>query len=202
MSSVFNVDQAILGLYWCVLYLCLVCARVMLTPLPVAISVWEPEQPRQDVEHRPINKSHLQWVTLHAASGERDTENVGGGKREWRRVGEEQRGQAKLIIYDGQCLMPVTSPNPTTVADELFIRIWQLHSEPEASFWDDSERFCPDERDLLNLPSRKLLSKHVTYLHMTIVPSHTRCTCLHFYLHLHHLIIVWHRHIPFFKFII
>ncbi len=57
------VSQAILGLLFVsgvVFILCLVCACVMLTPLPVAISVWEPEQPRQDVEHMPINKSHLQ----------------------------------------------------------------------------------------------------------------------------------------------
>jgi len=127
----FNVDLAILGLYWSVLYLCLVCARVMLTPLPGAISVWEPEQPRQDVEHRPINKSHLQWVTLHAASGEWDTENVGGGKREWKRVGEEQRGQAKLIMMgNAWCLWRLQTPPMWRMKKEN-----PLHQDLTVSFW-------------------------------------------------------------------
>lgn len=128
---------------WSVFYLCLLCACVMLTPLPVAISVWEPEQPRQDVEHRPINKSHLQWVTLHAASGERDTEHIGGGEREWRRVGEEKeaRQSSSYMMGNAWCLWrlqnlhcarwkkPPLYQDLTASAWSLFLR-WEWENLP------------------------------------------------------------------------
>ncbi len=171
-------DKELIFIVFCGFILCLVCACVMLTPLPVVISVWEPEQPRQDVDYRPINKSHLQWVTLHAASGERDTESVGVERGSEGELGRKNRpGEAHHLWYS-QCLMPVTSPTPP-----LWQPTWK-YSSPESDrfilslkllFEMRAREFAWDEGDLLKLPAALEACD--------VLPCDNRfflrCTCMH-----------------------